>query len=303
MLINSVELNFIKLYTTSNFGTYEGNTYISLGENFIKDVVGNPSQAKEGLMASKFVPDATPPVVTSFSLDLDSGTLLIVFSEPVFMVTLDLTAIRLQDHETFLNSTYQYTLTGGLILTPGLSTYAFISLSENDLSNIVAFVGVNQTYLYLSAEDGIVIDAVGNPAMGISDYAALLVNKVILQTPPRLLTSHLNISNSYFALTMSFSETVSLKQYINISVTDNHTTSVQLPDTSKQEASDSTVVVTSSEPPIDLLILNGSLYTIPHIYIDIENPTAVVDVVNLQLDVDGLQAVSVLCKFSAYSFK
>ncbi|KAJ1436145.1 hypothetical protein B484DRAFT_477684 [Ochromonadaceae sp. CCMP2298] len=74
------------------------STYLVTGE-FAVDLAGNTVVAYldgNALSCLVFTPDRAPPRVLSSTLDMDAGSVLFEFSEPVVLTTVDVTALRVQ---------------------------------------------------------------------------------------------------------------------------------------------------------------------------------------------------------------
>ena len=111
--LTDTELNELKRIT--DLATDVSNTWLSVNENGINDVFSLglvQIHNNDSLQAFNHTPDTTDPVLIDFDIDLNVGTLTLVFDETVDASSLNLTQITLQDMvsgET--NNTY--TLTGG----------------------------------------------------------------------------------------------------------------------------------------------------------------------------------------------
>ena len=113
--------------------TSRGSCYVTLTAATITDIAGNMLMPEtSGLLASQFVFDDIPPALTNFSLNVDDGTLVLTFSEPVSAEVFRVTGIALQAEA---NSTSSYRL-----LTSSTSSLdgveVVINLSSSDLNQI-----------------------------------------------------------------------------------------------------------------------------------------------------------------------
>jgi hypothetical protein len=78
------DLNAIKQMI--NLATQNDNTYLSLADLAALDMNENPADTivnTDGLKASDFTPDASPPTLDTFSINMNTGEILLTFSEPV----------------------------------------------------------------------------------------------------------------------------------------------------------------------------------------------------------------------------
>ncbi|MBU1705517.1 hypothetical protein KKG19_02195, partial [Patescibacteria group bacterium] len=115
--------------------------------------------------------DNVKPTLSSWSLNMATGTLTMVFNESVLASALDVTAITLQNAAT---SSTSYTLTNSTTAS-GNGTTIVINLSATDLAAIEANNGlatsINNSYLTITAlaED----DLLGNPNNAIANGAGI----------------------------------------------------------------------------------------------------------------------------------
>lgn len=87
--------------------TSRGNCYITIASNTITDVSGNPVERQStGTMVASFILDTIPPMLTSFSLDVNNGSLSLTFSEPVSAESLRVSGISLQSNSS-VSTTYR----------------------------------------------------------------------------------------------------------------------------------------------------------------------------------------------------
>merc|ERR1711871_853059 len=130
-------------------------------------------------MGASYLPDVTPPTLSSFDLDLDEGLLHIEFGESVDEDTLDLSKILLTpDGYAWEKGT---NLVGGAKRTEfaaqgvdvdrgngTLSAQVYVDLGETNLGALkVAGVGVDGT-AYLSADEGAIYDMASLPLVRVS---------------------------------------------------------------------------------------------------------------------------------------
>lgn len=75
--------DFARLVLEPNLATSMFDTFISLGFGAIRSVFGTPSKLIESLQVESFIPDRSPPYVTKYSLSMNTGDMVIEFSEPI----------------------------------------------------------------------------------------------------------------------------------------------------------------------------------------------------------------------------
>ena len=73
------------------------DVYVSLLPSAFEDIAGNGILPIVGLTLTQLTVDNHPPSVTSFTLDLNSNLLQITFSEPILVVSLNISAFKLTD--------------------------------------------------------------------------------------------------------------------------------------------------------------------------------------------------------------
>ena len=76
------------------------NILVSLLPSAFEDIAGNSVQSVLGLVCGIYIPDSHAPSITSFTLDLNSNLLLIKFSEPILVDSLNISAFKLTDSFT-----------------------------------------------------------------------------------------------------------------------------------------------------------------------------------------------------------
>ena len=200
-----------------NLATEDNNTFISIGNGTISDMVQLSVEAiynSSAKMVDNFVNDSVRPVVTSFSLDLTTEQLVLNFSETVNINTVELTQITLSG----VSSSSSYTLTGGVVVNRDHTPSLTIELSTPDL-NAIKFdtdlaVGMESTRLTITA--AAVEDMNKNRVVPIT--SPLLTSQFTADAvPPTLVTFDLNLNTG--VLTLTFSETVNAMSFDATQVT------------------------------------------------------------------------------------
>ena len=88
--LSRVNVNYIKQF--SDFGTSINNTYLAVESTTISDMNGNKIVAisiSNAQRATSHYPDSDLPVLVSYTLDLNTGILVLTFSETVNISTLN----------------------------------------------------------------------------------------------------------------------------------------------------------------------------------------------------------------------
>jgi hypothetical protein len=169
--------------------------------------------AANALETSTFVADSTAPQLKTngfLEMNLNNGTITLLFNEPVNGSTLDPTAITLLSFFKG-SSVISYRLSGGSLHSQPSAESVRILLSSTDLNEIKAreTLCLNSGTCYLNATASLIRDnsnqAVQSTAATIGTFAQEFIDDV---TRPSLESFSLNINNSMLILT--FSETVSV---------------------------------------------------------------------------------------------
>ena len=134
------------LQSRPDVATVRANTYLSMEPRTATDLSydKNMAQAILGVnaqLAAEYTPDVSPPVIDSFSLDLDANTLTLEFSEPVLVSMFAPDRLVFSSEGTAGASNVFYQLTGGDVHPTSLAASAVISLTLTN--DDVTFLEVN----------------------------------------------------------------------------------------------------------------------------------------------------------------
>lgn len=175
--------------------------YLSHVFGLAADSAAPPNSAKTrginaALEASAILPDVTPPVVTTFGLDLDTGTLSFEFDEVVHLKTFDVSTITLQSarFNDFLGTRTLSAANGTECFYEEVNaTSASVRLGRDDLDAVKALAGVGLALdihsTFFSHAPGLVEDVSGNPASELQSYKGFAANNFTSDsTPPKLLS-------------------------------------------------------------------------------------------------------------------
>ena len=191
--------------------TSVANSYMTVTATIADDPNGVDTIAVtdgKSLQATRFTADGTRPAVDSWVLDLNTGQVLLMFSETVDIATFRPEQLSLQNR--MATSSITYTLTGYQELVPpdADSTLA-IQLSERDANTIKANtnLGTDDTNSYLSITANTIMDMNSNNVLAILRGQALRASIVVQDAMnPRLRSFSLNMNTG--ALSLTFDETV-----------------------------------------------------------------------------------------------
>ena len=198
----------------------DNKTYISIT---MFDMNSNPVLAINTsfpLRVDNFNIDSTQPQLVAFTLDMDTNTLILTFSETVNATTFDPTHITLQNN-TVITATH-FTLTGGIFNIDANMIKAILLLAQEEAN----------TFISIAPE--VVQDMEGLYAQEIFNTTALLVSPTGRYIPDKVgpnLTSFdldadtglltLEFDETVYAETLQLSKLVIQSHYMN--VTSNYT--------------------------------------------------------------------------------
>ena len=215
------QLLYFDLNTIKSLGlvaTSDNDTYISLTELAINDMVGNRVVAissDNALSVLNYTADITRPLLLTFDLDLDQGTIDLIFSETVNVTTLEVMEVTLLSHIT--NATQQFKLTydSG---SPSKDWPSFtIDIGSNDLNTIkaLALLATQNSSTYIQLTDFVIRDTAGN--MNLPTNITMVTEYTPDTTDPELLEFDLDLTRDI--LTFRFSETVNARTFSSSQLT------------------------------------------------------------------------------------
>ena len=206
------DLNAIK--SLLSLATDIHNTYITIPSQFIRDYEGRniiPIPQTAALQAVSYYRDSTDPELEVFaSLDMNLGTLVLIFSETILVSNTMVTSISLQHRQN--SSMFSYNLQDSVITTSAIASVdVAIQLSYSDWNAIksVPFLGKTADYSLIRLGPATVTDTASNRLQGIPVNEALQVSSFIPDTTrPRLIAFDVTLPNS--TITLYFSEAINL---------------------------------------------------------------------------------------------
>ena len=171
VMLTNDDLNAIKLL--EQLATSMNDTFLAIMPAAIRDMDGNSAQPSSIIPASGFQQDLTPPDLVSFTIDMDSGQLILNFTESVLRssVKLDYYAVRSNETLPFVPETVdrQHRLTGGTVLTPSGPSLT-LEITERDLNEIkrkdVCTIQLREEDCYLAIRTGGLTDMNNNDIQG-----------------------------------------------------------------------------------------------------------------------------------------
>lgn len=168
LAISDTAFNYLKLFT--DLSLRMDSTFVGLSADFVHDkaVNKNPVNAQPSSNAfalTGYTVDATAPTLTSWYADMNTGQLVMTFSEPLNHTSLDLSVITLySDSDATAATTVSYQIANASLAgtAPTTSSDAAdlckitVQLNYEELNNIKDSVPVCQSYAtcYLSTTSG-----------------------------------------------------------------------------------------------------------------------------------------------------
>jgi len=209
--LSNVDLNALK--GEDLFATSLSDTFLTLASSFASDAFGNRVVATT-LMAQMVIPDDSPPTLDAFTLDLDSASLVLTFSEIIQSNTLMLDRFTIQSSaisaaiSQTLSNSQRDTMIDSSIITVNILPADLYPLQQNEN------LATNMENTFLSVNTNAARDkaSASNSLTVISPTAALPVANVIPDmTSPMLMSFSLN--NSDGSLLLTFNEVVNISTF------------------------------------------------------------------------------------------
>jgi len=176
LTINLVATDAGVLKTKAGLAKSISTTFLSFGFQAMADFAGNylstqPSTA--AFAANNFLPDKKNPVLISFNVDMNVGSIAFTFSEPVLARTFNPKSIVLQSRFLRADGTY-FAITGGQVSAAD-GFVITLTLLSSDLFTIKNTTGLCRTRqsAYIVINSGLVVDTSFNNVTAIVDGLAL----------------------------------------------------------------------------------------------------------------------------------
>ena len=206
------DLNAIKEF--DDLATSNANTYINILSNTIKDMVDInvrsifPTSAKN---VRTYTADNTGPSITAFSIDMDSGMLVLTFNEYVLESTLNISLLALRSSREADAQVHFFTQSSTVSSFDGTSITIQLSTTDRNAIKSLRSLATSSNTTFLQAMLGAVRDAANNMLMEITSDTALQILSEDFTTDtnrPSLSTFDLNMNGYDRILTLRFNETV-----------------------------------------------------------------------------------------------
>ena len=160
--LTGTDLNILK--STDNLFTNTSNTFLSLAfTTQLSDVSGNVISTVVAIQASNFMPDITPPELTSFAeFNMNNGSFVLSFDEPIDNYRIDLTRLALQGLQ---NGGPSFTLSGGIISNVtmyGTVVEVLLILGDREIVKVTSGLVDNATNTFIYFDENTFYDVAGN---------------------------------------------------------------------------------------------------------------------------------------------
>ena len=165
------DLNEIKIL--QQLATSLGDTFLAIIPSAIRDMDSNTAMSSSIIQARDFMADITPPVLVSFIADMDSGQLILNFTESILVSSVQLDYYAVRSNETLPQipetADRQHRLNNGTTLTPN-GPSLIIQIDEPDLNEIkrkdVCTIQLREEDCYLAIRTGGLTDMNNNDIQG-----------------------------------------------------------------------------------------------------------------------------------------
>lgn len=202
------------------------STYIRITSDLVQDMNGNrniPISAMRGI----FVDDGNRPVLESFDMDMNTGTLTLHFSETVNATSAHVGGITLQRMRSS-TPVSSYRLTNATVLNTDNFPTVTLLLSNDDLNELkTREIGLTNSTLYIAIDNMTIVDIVRESVVPRVDGLMTLPVDMYTPdtTPPDLVGFSLDLTRE--TITLSFNETVdaALIDFDQITITDGSNSS------------------------------------------------------------------------------
>ena len=211
------DLNELKARTTLALSV--NTTYLVVISDGVRDVSDNSIRmipAASAVEAGQVLPDVTSPDLVRYELDLNSGALILSFTETVNSSSLNIAGVTIQSVQNLQisrNADNRF-LQPPLSVTPDYGPVVTVILSLDDFYYFqqTPSIGTTENNTYLTISQGAISDTSMNPFPGITiDDARQAFDIIEDINPPDLVSFDFNLNSSQLLLTFDevvFSDTV-----------------------------------------------------------------------------------------------
>eukprot|EP00117_Sycon_ciliatum_P048414 scpid34370/ scgid34477/ len=208
VVLNLTQADLDAIKNDANLCSRRSNCYFAASSSLVQDMAGNSFSAitdgPPGFIVQQLVDDNNAPQLVLFDLDINTGVLLLSWSEPVRSSSLRPERISLVNAAA--NATFNFSLTGGLA-TAANGLVLNVTLSAVDLQALKSSpVAANQSFTYITLAAGAVSDMAFTPlpSVAIPLSRARPVNRFATDSqPPTITRFHINMDTDRLELTFS----------------------------------------------------------------------------------------------------
>ena len=212
-VVIQVELNqpdIVAIKTNPYLATSEATTCLRAGEQVALDTAGLPSIGVDFTCAEDLTMDSTRVRLTSYTLDVNIGTIELTFNDVVDAATFNVEALTIQD-DVYSTAANRYSLTSSSSATNISGYYINITIGPVDLFRLKSTpnVATSLETSYLSFYASAVDDPYGVDVLAITNGKALQATNFTADTdPPEFVSFDLDLNSN--TLHLSFSEAIDL---------------------------------------------------------------------------------------------
>ena len=204
------DADLLKLET---FATSSDNTFLSVSSTAFIDVYGNAITAinsTSAIQVNNYTDDTTGPEIASFTLDLDSNSLLITFSEPVINSTIEIANFSLTNNDSISLDLQSGTLQATGLTADGRILTISIQLDGESLTSLKTndTIGTALTDTFVSVESDSFADVYTftNPSQVIA------ASSIVPDNTPAVLSRY-SIDMNIGVLTLTFTDVIDSSSY------------------------------------------------------------------------------------------
>ena len=204
--LNAEDVRQLKLQAGLAVST--ATSFVSLAAGAFQDVNKNPSVAvlsTNATQAVTFIPDTTPPDLSSFALDMQDGRLSLTFNDVMNTSSLDVTQLTLQSNAVGSDTANTFSLTTSSSSSNNGYTIV-IDLSTADLNAIKARSGLatQLANTFISAAADTILDMANVNMIAITSRQGRVASNYTKDvTSPNITSFTFNVSTGVLSITMS----------------------------------------------------------------------------------------------------
>jgi len=211
VVISLSPMDVAGIKAAGGIGITENTTYITVQGDLVDDPYGQDNMAitdGKAIRASSVVPDATVVSLDGFSLNANTGSLVLTFDDVVDSDNFNVSGITIQTTAN-ISSGDSYSLTNSSFERIGAGNEVEITLSTQDLNGVKSLlrIGFTTNDTFLSIASNVATDSTGNTLVSVPADAAMQSEEYRQDvTRPQLMFFMLDLNQATLILT--FSETV-----------------------------------------------------------------------------------------------